>query len=181
MEDILVSNSIINNRNNRIIIFHGAGEQEGQINVLSSNNVHESFDNFIYLKKYLSKYYASDLSIKSIISDPYDFHKNYLLLFMLEQYNMAVFEDITSDFDLENGNFRQLASFYLPSSISEKQKEAILHFKEYFSNYKQIVFSHITVDSRHHLNNSVDDFISGDDINRLDEFLHVSLQYIKNN
>lgn len=181
MNDVLISHEISNSKNNRFIIFNGMNEQDGKVYVLANNDVNESLDNYVYLKSYLKKYYSNDLAIKSIVDDPYNFDKKRLLFLMLEQYNMAIFEDVTNDFDLSEGNIRQIGIFYLPSYVTEKQKEKILNFRNYFRNYKQITFSSVVDDDDYNLDSFVDDFISGDDIDRLDEFLHLPIKYKKNN
>lgn len=178
MNDILITDRMNLDLNNRIVIFHDDDNKIGpsKFHALSSYGNNESFDNYLYLRKYLKKFYYLDFSLKRIIDDSYNFKQNETLFILLEQYNEAIFEEITAD-DQLNGCHR--AIFYLPTLVSSKQKEAILEFKDYFRRFSQIALCNITTNASHSIEQVPFALISGDEIDKLEEFLPVQVEYTK--
>lgn len=178
MNDILITDKINLDLNNRIIIFHDDDNKIGpsEFHVLSSYNKTESFHNYLYLKKYLKRFYSLDFSLKRIIEDSYNFKQNEALFILLEQYNEAVFEEITQDSEL---NSCHRAIFYLPTLVNSKQKESILKFKDYFRKFDQIALCNIRTNSSHTIEQIPFALISGDEIDELEQFLSVRVQYTK--
>lgn len=180
MNDILITDKINSNLNNRIIVFHDDDNKIGpsEFHVLSSYSNTESFDNYLYLRDYIKRFYSLNYALKGIVEDSYNFNQKSALFILLEQFNEAIFEDVTNDNDLNNCH---QGIFYLPSSLTSKQKENILKFKEYFKKFNQIVLCYVKVDSNYNIENVPFELLSGNDIDKLEEFLSVQVQYTKDN
>lgn len=180
MNDILITDRIILNLNNRIIVFHNDDNKIGpsEFHVLSSYSNTESFDNYLYLRDYIKRFYSSNYALKSIIDDSYNFNQKAVLFILLEQFNEVIFEDVTNDSDLNN---LHRGIFYLPTSLTLKQKENISKLKEYFKKFNQITLCHINVDSNYNIKPIPFKLINGDQIDKLEDFLSVQVQYTKHN
>ena len=179
MDDIVINGKISVGLNNRIIVFHDEDNNilDGrEFHALCSYNITESFDNYLYLKKYLKKFYSFDFSLKHIIDNSYNFKQNEALFILLEQYNEAIFQEVTVDSQL---NDCHRAVFYLPSLISSKQKEVILGFADYFRNFSQIVLCNVNATDSHTIEQVPFALIDGNDIDKLEQFLLVKAQYTK--
>ena len=181
MEDILVTNRIYNGRNNRIIIFNDFDNNDNKIDVISSPGNESCLDNYIYLKEYAKKKFSSDISIMSIVDNDFNFDKYSVLYYLLEEYNVIIFEDLTNDSDLSIKANNKCGIFYFPSNISNEQRDSILSLKKFLKNFNQISFSHIQVDEHHNLSSVPYDFINGNQIDNIESFLPINIEYIKMN
>lgn len=180
MNQIIFSNQYNDKLNTRFILFHGNDDnfKNGKVNCLCNTNKSFSFDNYLYLKEFLAKYYSDDLAIKRIVNDNFFFDRLFLLFFMINEYNMIIIEDNTKDSDLNTNNHNGIV--YLPETVTNSQKEKLLNMKEYLKKYKQLTVVNLSIDpSTHGISKNPIEIITPYNLDRLDELVNVSVDYKK--